>query len=121
MASRKSSVPPPPQPIGARTIEVDASWVIITTDVGGTEKKELKRVSSIPPTRTIEVDEGWLEERGMSRLGKKKRPPPLPPPPAMLARQAGRALPPPLPRDEEPEEQPSRRSDPPGRRSAVKK
>lgn len=103
MASRKSTVPPPPPPaaIGARTIEVDASWVIVTSEVGGVEKKEMKRVSSIPPNKTIEVDETWLEERGFSRLGKKKRPPPLPPPPAMLARPAGRGLPPPLPRDDD--------------------
>jgi hypothetical protein len=80
---------------------VDASWVIVTSEVNGVEKKEIKRAGSIPPTRTIEVDEAWLEERGMSRLGKKKRPPPLPPP-ILLARPAGR-LPPPLPRDEEPE------------------
>jgi hypothetical protein len=102
MASRKSSVPPPPQPIGARTIEVDASWVIVTTEVGGVEKKEIKRSPSIPPNKTIEVDEAWLEERGFSRVGKKPRPPPLPPP-VMLARPRGRGLPPPLPREDDSE------------------
>ena len=114
MASRKPSVPPPAQPIGARTIEVDASWVIVTSEVNGVEKKEIKKAGSIPPgkpasslpNKTIEVDESWLEERGFARI-KKQRPPPLPPP-VMLARPSSRVRPPPLPRDEEPDDKKSR-------------